>query len=456
MRLKRILPKIVLVSLILIIFFISRYFYLSIPIISAFGAKVLCSAVYLQHRNPNVVLKEDLSGFPFSLATYKVNQTDSSVVVNVFGFAEKKAIFRSQLGATLINNTSEETIRKQQFNIPYPPLLTDSSYWPLGNKTEDSIPLNFNNQKLNKILLEETQGLYGKSTTTRAIAVVHNGKLIAEQYAPGFSAATVMPAWSVTKSITGVLIGILVKQGKLHIDSSAGIPQWAGTSKQNITIKHLLQQTSGLNYTEKYSYPSEATTMLFLRANMAAYAENLTLKYTPGNVFNYSSGNSNILSDIIKRTAAKDSYTAFPYKELLYKIGMYSAILEPDAAGMFVGSSYCYATARDFARFGWFCLNNGKWQNEQILPENWIAQATAPAKADPLKRYGFQFWLNGLDESDDKKLQFPDVPADMYYADGYGGQGIYIIPSKQTVIVRLGIEKIDENKLIADILSTLP
>lgn len=442
--------------LIIIIIFLNRYIYLSVPVISAFGAKTLCSSVYLQHRNPEMVIKEDLSGFPFSLATYKINGPDLSVLVNVFGFAERKAIYRKGLGATLINDLPETEVRKQHFDIPSPPLLSDSISWPLGNKTGNSIPATVNKQKLEKILQQEINGQPGKPANTRAVVVVYNDQLIAEQYAPGFSATTVMPAWSATKSITGALIGILVKQGKLHIDSAAGIPQWAGTQKQLITIKQLLQQTSGLSYTESYVYPSEATNMLFRKGNMANYAESLSLEYPPGTTFNYSSGNSNILSDIIKRTVEKNSYASFPYNELLYKIGMCSATLEPDASGMYVGSSYCYATARDFARFGLFCLNNGKWNNEQILPENWITLSTQPVKADPLKRYGSQFWLNGIDESGAGKHQFPDVPGDMYYAAGYGGQGIFIIPSRKTVIVRLGLEKTNENTLIADILSALP
>ncbi len=456
MGLKNTYRKFLLIPICITIFLLVRYLYLSLTLISAFGAKALCSSVFLQYRSADMVIKNDLSGFPFSLATYEVNAIDSSVSVNVFGLAESKAIYRKGMGATLINDFMEAEVRSQHFNIPTPLPLSDSINWPLGTKIKTSVLPTSYTQKLDSILNQEINGNPGKPTHTRAIAVVYNGELIAEQYATGFSASTVMPAWSATKSITGLLIGILVKQGKLHIDSTANIPQWAGTPKQPITIKQLLQQTSGLNYTENYLYPSEAATMLFRRGNMAAYAEGLPLKYPPGTVFNYSSGNSNILGDIIKKTIDKDAYAAFPYTALLYKIGMYSAILEPDASGMYVGSSYCYATARDFARFGLLCLNNGKWNNEQILPDNWIAFSTQPVSADKLKRYGAQFWLNGYAKSNTDKHQFADVPGDMYYAAGYGGQGIFIIPSKKTVIVRLGLEKTNENKLLADILSVLP
>ncbi|MFT3945773.1 MAG: serine hydrolase [Agriterribacter sp.] len=456
MRFKKFFRRFLLLFVVFIVIFVARYFYLSLPLISAFGAKTLCSSIYLQHRNPGIVVKEDLSGFPFFLATYNVNPADSSVSVNVFGFAEKKAIFRKRLGATVINDFSEINIRKQQFNIPSASPVTDSMHWPNGNKLADSNFSNINKQRLDDILQQEIYGHTDKPTTTRAIVVVYNGKLVAEKYAPGFSDSTVMPAWSANKSITGCLTGILVKQGKLNTDTPAPVPQWAGTPKAAITIRHLLQQTSGLAYAENYLYPSEATNMLFRKGDMAGYAESLPLKYPPGMVFNYSSGNSNILSGIIKRTVGKNDYASFPYRELLYKIGMYSATLEPDASGMYVGSSYCYATARDFAKFGLFCMNNGKWNNEQILPEYWISLSTQPSAADLHQQYGAQFWLNGFDKPGEKQHQFPGVPADMFYADGYGGQGIFIIPSKQTVIVRLGLKKIDENKLLAAILSALP
>ncbi|MCC6288182.1 MAG: serine hydrolase [Chitinophagaceae bacterium] len=456
MHLKKFFSRLLLLLVVFIIVFVAGYFYLSLPLISAFGAKTLCSSIYLQHRNPDTVIKEDLSGFPFSLATYNVSNTDSSVSVNVFGFAEKKAIFRKRLGATLINDFSETAIRKQEFNIPSPPPVADSIYWPNGNKLADSIMPDREKQQLDEILQQEIYGHTHKPTTTRAIVVVHNGKLVAEKYAPGFSDSTVMPAWSVNKSITGCLIGILVKQGKLNIDTPAPVPQWAGTQKSSITLIQLLQQTSGLAYSENYLYPSEATNMLFKKGNMAGYAESLPLKFPPGTVFNYSSGNSNILSDIIKRTVGENGYTSFPYRELLYKIGMNSATLEPDASGMYVGSSYCYATARDFAKFGLFCMRNGRWNNEQLLPEYWMSLSTQPSVADAHQQYGAQFWLNGFNKPGSKQHQFPDLPSDMYYADGYGGQGIFIIPSRKTIIVRLGLKETDANKLLAAILSALP
>jgi CubicO group peptidase (beta-lactamase class C family) len=172
-------------------------------------------------------------------------------------------------------------------------------------------------------------------------------------------------------------------------------------------------------------------------------------------VFNYSSGNTNILSRIIRHTVGEQDYAAFPYRALFHKLNMYSALLEPDASGTYIGSSYSYATARDFARFGLFYLNNGMWNGEQILPVSWVNESVRPSEADERKHYGYQFWLNGYNEDGISKHMYPDVPADMYYASGFGGQNIYIIPSKKLVVVRTGLQKIDENKFLREVIQAI-
>jgi hypothetical protein len=246
-----------------------------------------------------------------------------------------------------------------------------------------------------------------------------------------------------------------VKEGKLNVNAPAPVPEWRANEKHKITLKELLQQTSGLDYREEYTWPAEATMMLFKKGDFAAYTACLPLKHEPGTMFNYSSGNSNILSRIIRQVVGEKEYSSYPYKSLFYKMGMYSMLLEPDASGTFVGSSYGYASARDFARFGLLYYNNGRFNGEQILPEDWVKESVEPSSADPLKHYGYQFWLNGLDKKDTTKRQLPDVPADMYYADGYGGQEVYIIPSKKLIVVRLGLYVIDENKFLKEVMAAI-
>ena len=273
---------------------------------------------------------------------------------------------------------------------------------------------------------------------TRAVIVLYKGQLIAEQYAHGFTFKTRLAGWSMTKTVTGTLIGILVKMGKLSLNVSAPVPEWREVNdpRHSITIVNLLQQRSGIDFEENYSKSSDATCMLFEKADMGSYAASRPLKNKPGTVFYYSSGNSNILSRIIRNTLGDSLYYSFPYRQLFHKLGMNSAVIEPDASGTYVGSSYMYATARDWARLGLLYSNDGVFNNERILPEGWVAKSTKPASTDQ-RGYGYQIWLNA--GGDTLIKHFPAAPADMYYADGFESQFIFVIPSKSLVVVRLGL-----------------
>ncbi len=458
MRLRKFLLRTALVLLIILIAVFVWLSFTVFPAISGYGSKNLCSAVYLQHRQPADVIREDLGDFPISLGTFTVNEKDSSVTGSVFGLAKRKTIYRKGLGCTIINDLSEKEVRSQQFTLLEKPVINkDSIPWPTGDSITRVIPTNIDKVMLdaavNGVMNETTAD--GKSTYTRGVLVLYDGNIVAEKYAPGFDKNTVMLGWSMSKSFTAALIGILVKENKLSVDAPAPVPEWANTEKQAITLKQLLQQTTGIGFIEDYTRPSNVTKMLFSKGDMAAYSASLPLKHDPGSVFNYSGGNTNILSRIIRQTVGERDYPAFPYKELFYKINAYSFLLEPDASGTYIGSSYSYATARDFARFGLLYYYNGIWNGEQILPANWVKESVQPSAADKRRHYGYQFWLNGFDKNDSTKPLYPDVPADMFYADGFGGQDIYIIPSKKLVIVRLGVHNINEERFLKNIIASI-
>lgn len=427
------------------------------PAVSGYGAKNMCSAVYLQHRQVNDIIKDDLAGFPLSLGTFELNEKDSSVMGSVWGLAKRKAIFRQHVGATLVNDFTDEEIRAQHFTIPAKPLINaDTILWPYGDKVIDSAPSYIDKNKLNTAVDNVMNAMNdGKPAHTRAVLVVYDGKIIAEKYAPGFDRNTLMLGWSMSKSLTGAMIGILVKQGKLAVDAPAPVDEWKATEKEKITLKNLLQQSTGLDYVEEYDRPSDVTKMLFSKGDMAAYTASRPLEHEPGTVFNYTSGNSNILSRIIRKTVGENEYTAFPYKELFYKINAYSFMLEPDASGTYIGSSYSYGTPRDFARFGLLYYNNGIWNGEKILPDNWVSNTRQPCTANKLHWYGYQFWLNGLDENDTTKRRYNDVPADLFYCGGFGGQGVFIIPSEKLVVVRMGLKEIDRNIFLKEVITAV-
>jgi CubicO group peptidase (beta-lactamase class C family) len=183
------------------------------------------------------------------------------------------------------------------------------------------------------------------------------------------------------------------------------------------------------------------------------------LKYSPGSKFQYSSGNSNILSRIIRNAVGDSDYYAFPYEKLFYRIGMYSAVLEPDAGGTFVGSSFCYATARDWARFGLLYANEGVFNGERVLPAGWVHESVTPTTASDQGAYGYQWWLNVGATNDPQNRKYPSLPTDMFYADGYEGQNIFVIPSKKLVVVRLGLTRKSswgESEFLQKVISSIP
>lgn len=458
MRLYKKILRVVLFMLAIALAYGIWYCWRAFPIISGFGAKNMASAIFLQHRNPDSVMKQELAFFPVSYASYDINIKDSSVTASVWGLAKSKAIYRTGVGCTLVKGLSEEEIRKQHFELPIPPLENrDTIAWPYGEKIADAVPAVIDTIQLNKAIDNAMQapGRKGQPAYTRAFLVVYDGKIVGERYAPGFDKNSRMIGWSMTKSLTAAVIGVLVKAGKLNPNAPAPVPEWKNTDKEKITLKELLQQSTGLDWTEDYGSPSEATNMLFKQGDMGAFTARVPLKFTPGTVFYYSSGNANIISRIIRQTVGDAVYPAFPYTALFHKINMYSLLFEPDASGTYVGSSYSYATARDFARFGLLYYNNGNWKGEQLLPENWVHETIQPAAANTQKRYGYQFWLNGAHDTDPAKRWFPDAPADMYFADGFGGQNVFIIPSKKLIIVRLGVKTIDENKYLGEVIRAI-
>ncbi|MEO6221444.1 MAG: serine hydrolase [Ginsengibacter sp.] len=439
-----------------------HYAWISFPIISGYDAKQMCTCIFVSARDKEDIDTTDLADFPFKLAESKVNLHDSSVISSVWGMAKKKAIYRKGIGCTLINDIAEKELRSQAFYIPLPPIMnTDTIPWPYGDKISDTISSAIDKNKLYAAIEKVfTEPYPGKKQRTRAVAVVYDGQLIAEKYAPGFSKNTKMYGWSMAKSFTAALIGILVNQGKLNVQQPAPVPEWLNAKNlhHSITIENLLQQTSGLDFLEDYTKASDVTNMLYKKDDMAAFAANHSMAHDPGTVFNYTSGNSNILSRIIRQAAGEKYYAAYPFNALFYKIGMYNTSMEADASGTYVGSSYINATARDYARFGLLYYEDGVWNGERILPEGWVKQTAIPSPANKLKNYGYQFWLNGSDKNNPAKRKYPDVPADMFYCDGFAYQGIYIIPSKKLVVVRLGLtfdRSFNENEFLKNIIESI-
>ncbi|MCW3106206.1 MAG: serine hydrolase [Segetibacter sp.] len=433
---------IILLFLLVVVLIVLKVF----PIISGYGAKTICSNVFICNRLPADIIKNDLSSFPLNLGNYTVNMQEKSVTGTVIGLAKKKAVYRNGLGATLINGIDEQELLAQKISIATPPKTNqDPLDWPIGNRIKNTIPAGVDEQQLNAAL-DEAFSEPGSKRGTRAVVVVHNGEIVAERYAAGFSANSKLAGWSMGKSITSALIGILVKQNKLYINAPAPVAAWKNDERNKITITDLMHMSSGLRWWEYYAAPSDATNMLYKEKNMADFALRKKLKNKPGTKFNYSSGSTNILSYIIRKSIGDTGYYRFPYEELFYKIGMFNTVFEVDASGTFVGSSYCFATARDWARFGLLYLNDGICNGQRILPEGWVKYTATPTKARlsvDESSYGAQWWLNTPSTYNANK-KYPFVPDDCFRCQGYEGQYIWVIPSENLVIVRLALEKGNE------------
>ena len=279
---------------------------------------------------------------------------------------------------------------------------------------------------------------------TKAVVVLHDGRLIAERYAPGYGPETPIWGHSVTKSVTQALIGILVRQGRLRLDRPAPIAAWAGPDdpRHQVTVDQLLRMASGLPFDETDGPVNPATHMWFRERDSAAYAARMPLANPPGTAWGYSNLSFALLSRLVGDATGGTAAGAedFARRELFEPLGMHHAVIETDAAGTLLGSGFMYASARDFARFGQLYLDDGVVAGRRILPEGWAAYSASQTLDTG---YGAGFWTNRVNTGSvpvwDAPWGMPQLPKDMFYARGAFGQYIVIVPSERLVVVRLGL-----------------
>lgn len=331
----------------------------------------------------------------------------------------------------------------QPAGVPWP-----TEEWPEGSLAE---PVR---QRVDA-LLDDAFGAadHPKLGETHAVVVVHGGRLVAERYAEGFSPDVTCPSWSKAKSITHALVGFAVADGRLDIHASADVPEWqaADDPRRAITLDQLLRMSSGLDFVEEYvpGGRSDVIEMLFGagKEDVAHYAANVPLAHPPGRWFSYASGTTNIMSRCVARAigAAGEGFEAFMRDRLFDPLGMRSPIPKFDVAGTFIGSSFCFATPRDFARFGLLYLRGGQWDGQQLLPQSWIDYARTPTWQQPGVadgRYGAHWWLD---------MAGPGS----FSANGFEGQYTVLIPDLDLIIVRHGKTPLDLKDNVPDWIATL-
>ena len=419
------------------------YNYPKLNILAGYSAKSTASSVFLANRDLEFTDKTDNNFSPVNLATDAVDLDENLATSSAFGLLTRKAIYREGLGSVLILGQKDI---KAEYLIPKRTKPDNITPFPFGNADQkDSIFVNIDYNQLN----ETVDKLFDSINQTRAILVVYKNQIIAEKYADGFDQNSKLLGWSMTKSITGTIFGILQSQGKLNVQDKAPIEEWKNDERSQITIHNLLQMNSGLEWDENYDEISDATKMLFLERDMTKIQLNKSLASKPNKSWNYSSGTTNLLSGILRNQFKNhQEYLDYWYTDLIDKIGMNSMIIEADLAGNYVGSSYGWATARDWAKFGLLYLHKGNWNGTQVFDETWVDYVTEPTPTSD-GWYGAQFWLNAGN-------RYPNVPKNMFSANGYQGQNVYILPDQEMVIVRLGLTKnADQNEFLKGILQSL-
>ena len=417
------------------ILFLLYYGYTTYPkldLISGFSSKSIASGHFIDGRSQDFIEKSDNDISMITLAKNKIDDKNKWAKASVYGLKSRKAIYREGLGATLINDDFDVS---KPYEVPNRSRLENNLPFPYGNKeSKDSVFSNIDYKKLGLAVANAFDKKNEKSKRTRSVLVIYKDKIIAEKYDTGFNKNSKILGWSMTKSVTSALFGILQKQGKININKPAPIKEWATDKRAKITISDLLHMNSGLEWEENYETICDATKMLFQTEDMTKSQLEKPAAFEPNSHWNYSSGTTNLLSGILRNQfKTHQEYLDFWYSALIDKIGMNSMIIETDMAGNYVGSSYGWATTRDWSKFGLLYLHNGKWNGEQLLDESWIKYTATPTNTSR-GEYGAHFWLNAGGK-------FPDVPRDMYYCSGYQGQMVAIIPSLEMVIVRMGLKE---------------
>lgn len=387
---------------------------------AGYAAKHACSCHFLQGRALEDIKAQDLN---FSVLGWINLETDENDVQSSFwGLVSRRAQYREGIGCTLINDETQQ--------------VASVGASAAGAKQLEGARV-VNPAALSAALDYAMAPQPGGGT--RGIAILKDGEIIAEEYAPGFDQNTPQLGWSMTKTLTAMAFGAAFDSStapasatpEAIIAKNQLFPEiWTDSARQQITLADLLHMNSGLAWNEAYGSLSDATIMLHEYADMAKYTYEAPAISPHGTVWNYSSGTTNVLAELIERETPE--VTAYEFMHRLFRRVAPSLRIEPSQAGLPVGSSYGWATTRDWARLGQLMLQDGVWEGDTLLPPGWIDWMRLPAEGSE-ETYGGQLWLPGPD--------MPDLPKDAYMMRGFQDQRVIVIPTEGLVIARLAHEE---------------
>lgn len=427
------------------------------PIGTGYAAKILCTGVFVSGRPAQQVIDEDIQAGVHPLLHLvhpTVDVQAGRARATFLGMAAREAWFRPGLGCTL----------KLGDALAGPATMIE----PASNRAPPNATpaTNVHDNALHAVVdsaFDEPDPL--NSRRTRALVVMQNGRIIAQRFAPGFSEQTPLIGWSMSKSIIAALIGVLVGEGKLSPDATALLSEWRGRedARARVTLDELLRMTSGLQFNEDYDDPlSDVAIMLFAEADQSAYAARKPLDFAPGARWEYSSGTTEILSRVIRQAlgGTERDYLAFPRRALFEPLGMRTAVFEADAAGILVGASFVCASAGDWARFGQLLLQDGVWDGKRILPPGWVRYMREVTLQSPRRDYGAHIWVKVPEPFDSHASPPPALPPDAFHLVGHEGQFVSVVPSRELVVVRMGLSRPekawDHETFLARLIEALP
>lgn len=414
------------------------------------NAHHLCAGLWVvgrdYQRTPEAVVAEDIARFPAfrweNDFRYAVDAATRTATVTDLQVGSRSAMYTGDQGCSIIPAGAKDVFFEP---VAVRPALPDAAAqdWPMGDRNAKGSFPEVKGSALEAALdwAFNDAGLR-RPQYTRSVVVVHRGKIVAERYAPEFGPHTPQIGWSMGKSIAATLIGVLIQDGLLTLDQPAPVPEWQGARdpRRAIRISDLLRMSSGLDFnnfgldpTSSYTADNEHFRIYFDAVQVGAHSVNQPLRFEPGTVWRYRNSDPLTLMYVARHVleAKGEDFLTFPQRRLFDRIGMRNMVLETDAWGNFIITGYDYGSSRDWARLGLLYLQNGVWQGQRVLPENWVEFVTTPAPGDPSRGYGGLFWLN-------QGGAMPRLPEDAYWAAGYMGQRTLIIPSRDLVVVRHG------------------
>ena len=429
-----------------------------------------CSATFNANKNPTAIQRDELTG-SYELVQQRITELEAEVDYErkrvVVSYATEMppriAQWRPGLGCVHLPVGSAA-----DYNLADLPQLSDGAARKIpqqddGQPWQERAELNQSSGSaaLDRVIAQAFSDHYGAGARTSAVLIATPEKIIAEHYRPGFTPTTAQRTWSVAKSIGTSVIGVAVQQGILDPSAPAALKQWQSPfdPRLQISVEHLLHMASGLDS----NVAGNRTDRLYMGGGRVLdTAASVALEAVPGQRWKYANNDTLLaLRALAERFPNQQAYIDFPYTQLLDKLGMHHTFIETDWNGDFILSSQVWTTSRDLARLGVLHLQQGRWQGEQILPPDWLSYISRPAPAQPPLRnsagdltpgYGAQWWLYNRD--------FPGLPNDTIAARGNRGQYLFIIPSKQLVVVRRGYDlrgepRFREERFVADVLAAL-